>query len=162
MPTHVPIVQRWPSRVSSRYGTVAMRVLWENTRKMPIMKALTTRQRNNLLVGNDLAVEIPALAPDCRAFVVIGAYRDDHEGLGGSRVSNYLNASDQEDVRFWFRKYEIETVYIENDWDVAESDLQDSLFKNDIASVEELEQILGVYLEDFSGLDVSWRHDNPV
>ena len=125
-----------------------------------MLNTLTVRQINNLLTGNDLAAEIPASAAQRRAFVVVGAYRDVGQS-GGAPVSKFLNA-DQRDVRFWLRKYEIDTAYLENDWDVVEDDLQESLFLKGLASLEAVERELAKYLDDFANLDVSWRRDNPL
>lgn len=123
-------------------------------------KRLDIRQLNNLRTGNSLAAEMPATSEKRRAFVVIGAYREDGSA-GGSRVSKFLNAP-QDDVRFWFRKYEIPREYIENGWDVSDDDLYEAMWRNGITDIEELENEVGEFLQDFAGLDVSWRRDNPL
>jgi hypothetical protein len=123
-------------------------------------RRLNIQQLNNLYTGNSLAVEIPATSEQRRAFVVIGAYRKTGKP-GGGRVSKFLNAP-HDDMRFWFRKYEIPSDYIENDWDVTDEELYEATFRLDIPVIAELECELEKFLQDFSGLDVSWKRDNPL
>jgi hypothetical protein len=122
-----------------------------------VLRQLDMRQRNNLITGNQLAAELPASALGRRAFVVVGAYRDAGRP-GGARVSKFLNA-DQSDVRFWLRRYEVDTVFIERGWWPGEDDLHDDVFKNSIPSIEALEAELAHYLDDFSRLGTT--RDNP-
>ena len=121
-------------------------------------KQLNMRQKNNLLIGNDLAAEVTASNNDFRAFVSIGSYLPSPGG--GRRPSKILNAKNQDKIRFWLRKYEIHKDYIENMWDVTDNDLRNSSFRNEISSLDELEAELGKYLEDFSQLGLT--HDNPL
>jgi hypothetical protein len=121
-------------------------------------KQLNMWQKNNLLIGNDLAAKITASNNDFRAFVSIGSYLPSPGG--GRRPSNILNAKNQDKIRFWLRKYEIHKDYIENMWDVSDNDLRNSSFRNEISSLDELETELGKYLEDFSQLGLT--HDNPL
>jgi hypothetical protein len=121
-------------------------------------KQLNMRQKNNLLIGNDLAAEVTASNNDFRAFVSIGSYLPSPGG--GRRPSKILNAKNQDKIRFWLRKYEIHKDYIENMWDVTDNNLRNSSFRNEISSLDELEAELGKYLEDFSQLGLT--HDNPL
>ncbi len=123
---------------------------------------LTVQQLNNLRIGNSLAAEIPASLPNHRAFVVIGAYVPSKDPSWGRKPSKVLNSPDQANLYYWLRKYEVEQSYLEHDWDIAESDLHRQAQRRGIASIEELEQEIVTYLDDFSLLDVSWRRDNPV
>lgn len=121
-------------------------------------KQLDIRQKNNLLVGNGLAAEIPSSNNDFRAFVSVGSYLPSKGG--GLRPSKMLNAANQDQIRFWLRKYEIHNDYIKNMWDVSENVLRNSYFINEIPNLEELEVKLEKYLEDFSQLTLTC--DNPI
>jgi hypothetical protein len=118
---------------------------------------LDTRQRNNLLTGNELAVEVPASSPARRAFVVVGAYRDVGRP-GGAPVSKFLNA-DQRDVRFWLRRYEVDKLVIDHHRWLGEDELHASVLKTGIPSLAALEAELAHYLDDCSRLGTT--HDNP-
>ena len=126
------------------------------------MQKLKTKQINNLLTGNSLSTEIPSTSNDLRAFVVIHAYRFDVVRQCAVRLSKFLNSSDKAEAVFWLRKYEIKKEYIENDWDVADDDLTNSIFINGIKDIEQLECELSKYLDDFAVLDVGWKCDNPI
>ena len=52
--------------------------------------------------------------------------------------------------------------YIENDWDVTQDELVNEEFITDIKSIEDLENELDKYLQDYSRLDLEWRCDNPL
>lgn len=123
---------------------------------------LDIRQRNNLQTGNELAAEIPSSSPDRRAFVTIHAYLVTDNHPGGARVSRILNRDPAPNLRFTLRRYEVETTFIKNAWDVCDEDLYHSVFKKGITSLDEPEAMLHEYLDDFALLDVSWRRDNPV
>lgn len=125
------------------------------------MKKLSTKQHNNLIAGNSLAVEVSSTSDDMRAFVVISAYRYD-ENRVGINVSRFLNDRDKDNTLFWLRKYEVKKEYIENEWDVSDEELVNSVFINDIKNMEELENELSKYLDDYSGLDVEWKCENPI
>lgn len=114
------------------------------------MQHLGTRQRNNLLTGNDLTAEIPASSKDRRAFVTIHAYRESGR-LGGRFLSKFLNA-DHSDVRFWLRKYEIDQALLEVPRFPDLEELHDHIFEHDIKSIEALKVELARYLDDFSQL----------
>jgi hypothetical protein len=126
------------------------------------MQQLDIQQLNNLRTGNELAAEIPSTSSGHRAFVVIGSYLEGDKRLNGHRVSKVLNRVDEPNLRFWLRRYEVDTKYIENNWDVSEDELHNSTLRTGIPSIEELEDILRTILNDFSLLDVTWKRDNPV
>jgi hypothetical protein len=76
--------------------------------------------------------------------------------------NTYLNTTNPEIIRFWLRRYEIPCDYIDNDWDVTDDDLVDSIHIANIVGISQLEQILAQYLDDFSKLDSEWKCDNPL
>ncbi|QAA31085.1 hypothetical protein [Clostridium manihotivorum] len=123
------------------------------------MKELSIKQRNNLKVGNSLGTEIHASADELRCFIVIGAYKI-LENHGAIAVSKILNSN--ENILYFIRKYEVNKEYIENNWDVHETDLINSIRKKDISSLEELQIELLKYIDDLSVLDVTWKFDNPI
>jgi len=119
------------------------------------------RQCNNLSIGTALAVEIPSTFEDSRAFVSISAYCYNEMGTT-AKVSKFLNGKDKKNMFFSLRKYEVRKEYIENDWDVCDEELLNSVFITDIKSIEELENELSKYLNDYSKLDGAWKCDNPL
>lgn len=123
------------------------------------MMSLSTFQRNNLLVGTKLAAELSPFLPDRMAFVVVGSYVQTLRGA--ARPPKTLNV-DQPNLRFWIRKYEIDRSYLESDLDITDYNLVDSMYLNDIQTVEELENELRKYIQDFSLLEVSWKVKNPL
>ena len=122
------------------------------------MDKLSVFQKNNLFTGTNLAIELPASASDRRAFLVIGAYTQ--TSRGAVRPSTVLNV-DQSDLRFWIRKYEIERSYLETDLDITDHDFIDSVYLNNIQSLEELEFELGRYIQDLSSLENAVKVSNP-
>ncbi|MFC3801891.1 hypothetical protein [Cohnella sp. GCM10012308] len=111
-----------------------------------------TRQINNLIAGNTLAVEITSSSEERRAFVVVSSSE-----MGGS-----LNTSNISKMMYWLRKYEISIEHLENDWDVSDEELVNSIHVTDILGLENLEKELSKYLSNFSKLDVEWKCDNPL
>lgn len=73
-----------------------------------------------------------------------------------------LNDKKKRNTLFRLRKYEIKKEYIENEWDVSDDELVNAIFINDIKIFEDLEKELSRYLDDYSGLDVEWKCDNPI
>lgn len=124
------------------------------------MQKLDIKQVNNLITGNCLAVEIKSSLDDSRAFVVVGAYRQDGH-LGGASVSKFLNSKDKSDTLFWFRKFEVKKEYIDNDWDVTDDELINSVHMKNIKEICQLENELSKYLDDYSCLDLEWKTDSP-
>jgi hypothetical protein len=115
------------------------------------------RQINNLVTGTRLAAEIPASSESRRAFLVVGAYRDDP--MRPDSVSRFLNADHRSD-QFWLRTFEIDRDHIGRpDSDDFIHELAD---QEGISTIEELERLLSQYLNDLSALDVHWRLDYPV
>lgn len=123
------------------------------------MNRLSTFQHNNLITGTHLAAEIQSSAAEMRTFVVIGAYLQNSSR--SVKPSKFLNG-DQESLKFWIRKYDVNKVSIENDEDITEKDLLNAVYLKDIQSIEQLENELEKYLQDFSLMDVAWKIDNPL
>lgn len=113
---------------------------------------LDIRQMNNLIIGNSIAVEIASTSDSRRAFVVASAV-----GRGGS-----LNTTDASEMTYWLRKYEVPIEYLENDWDISDDELVNSVHVQGILGLENLEKELSNYLSDFTKLDVEWKCDNPL
>jgi hypothetical protein len=107
------------------------------------MGRFNLKQRNTLLVGTRLAMEIPSTSESRRAFIVVGAYRK-----GSGNLSKFLN-NDKGDIRFYFRKYEIEKIYIERDWDVSDDELVNSIHVKNIENIDKLEEELSKYVRTF-------------
>ena len=123
------------------------------------MGNLTTFQRNNLLIGTRLAAELQASSAELRAFVVIGAYAQTQSGP--KSPSKMLNA-EQDTLRFWLRTYEVSRHALAMDEDIIDEDLIHEIYIHDIQSIEQLEQELAQYIQDFSCMEVSWKIDNPL
>lgn len=102
--------------------------------------------------GSGLATEIIASSEDYRAFIKIKAINS----------SGFINSSDIENIKFWLRKYEIRKEFIDNDWDVSDDELINSVYINDIIGIQQLEQVLSKFLNNFALLDVEWKCDNPL
>lgn len=113
---------------------------------------LDTVQINNLIQGNGLAAEIPATACHRRAFIIVKAVR----------ATRFINTVDLEGMTFWIRKYEIDKTYIDNDWDVCDEELFNSVHFKEIVGVARVERLLANYIDNFSLLDVEWKCDNPL
>ena len=125
------------------------------------MQKLSLKQSNNLIIGTALAAEISSTSENLRAFISIGTYCYNENGRAAA-VSKFLNGKDKKSIRFILRKYEIPKEYIENDWDVCDEELINSVFINTIKSIDKLESELSKYLDDFSKLDCAWKCDNPI
>ena len=122
------------------------------------MKNLDTFQKNCIVTGTGLAAEIPSTSSELRAFVEIGSYTKTLRGA--AKPSKFLNVDDS-NLRFWIRKYEARKKDIENDLDITQDELINSIYVNDIQSIEDLEAEIGKYLGDFSLLQVKWKVDAP-
>ncbi|MBA2392724.1 MAG: hypothetical protein H0V70_08255 [Ktedonobacteraceae bacterium] len=123
------------------------------------MNKLSTFQRNNISIGTDLAAEIRSFSPELRTFVVIGAYIQ--TSSGATNPSKSLNV-EQRNLRFWIRKYDVLKEYVESDKYLTDKDLVNSIYVKDIYTIEQLENELEKYIQDFSFLEVAWKVDNPL
>ena len=121
------------------------------------MKKLNIFQRNCLVIGTHLAMEKPAFANDLRSFVVIGAYMQ--TSRGPAKASNILNKG-EENLRFWLRAYEVHKYDI--DKYLTDSDLVNSIYIDQIQSIEQLEKELEKYVPDLALMQVTWKVENPL
>ena len=110
------------------------------TIKEHFISRLNTFQRNNLITGTHLAAEIRPSSSERRAFVVIGAYLQAQSGPVKPLKS--LNI-EQDNLRFWMRKYEINKDLMEIAKDITDDDLLNAIYLNNIQTLEELENELG-------------------
>jgi hypothetical protein len=106
-----------------------------------------------------MTAELQASSPELRAFVVIGAYVQTQSGP--RRPSKMLNA-EQDNLRFWLRKYEVSRYALAMDEDISDEDLIHAIYIHDIQSIDQLEQELAQHIQDFSCMEVSWKVDNPL
>jgi hypothetical protein len=120
------------------------------------MKSFSVKQLNNLLIGTSLAVEIPSSSEELRAFIVVSSTVSKRD-----KGYNYLNKKNK-DIEYCYRKYEIPKEYIENDWDVSDDELINSIHITGIKNIKELEEKLCNYIEDLSVLEGEWKCDNPI
>jgi hypothetical protein len=120
---------------------------------------LTIEQRNNLLVGNTLAAELPASADDVRAWVEVRAYSTQSTRFHWVPVSKSLNA-DRSDQRYQLQWCEIDKEYY-NHWTDADYFIRQEGEIRDLMSIEAVEEELAKYLDDFSRLQVSWKTESP-
>lgn len=109
-------------------------------------------QRNNLLTGVPLAVELPATTNELRSFLVVHTEKN--------YVSEFVNANI--DPIFWLKKYEIPKFYIEGNYDVTEDELINLIYVYDIKGYSELENVLLKYLDDLTQLVAFWKVGNPL
>lgn len=107
-----------------------------------------------------MATEVKSTSKELRCFIVIGAYKDDD--IWGSKVSKFLSNKSKKDMKFWLRKYEVPKEYIENDWDISEDVLSNSIYIREIENLETLELELKKYIDDLSIFDVDWKCENPI
>jgi hypothetical protein len=124
------------------------------------MDSFNPFQRNNLITGIHLATEIQSSSPGLRAFVVVGAYIQSSSGKH-AKPSKSLNV-EQDNLRFWLRRYEVNRNLLETDKYIADQDLLNPVYIEDIKSIEQLEAELWKYSGDFSLMVVAWKVDNPL
>ncbi|NQX65933.1 hypothetical protein HQN90_07310 [Paenibacillus alba] len=116
------------------------------------VQVFDTRQINNLLTGNGLACEVEAGSELNRAFVKVQVINK----------QKYLNKIEPNSARFYLRKYEVPSKYIDNDWDVSDDELFNSVHEVDIVGIKNLEKQLAKYLDNFGILVNEWKCDNPL
>lgn len=116
------------------------------------MHVFDIRQINNLLTGIGLACELEATSEMNRAFVKVQVINK----------QKFLNKVEPNSARFYLRKYEVPSEYLDNDWDVTDDELFDSVHEVDIIGIKNLEIQLGKYLDDFRRLVSEWKCDNPL
>jgi len=124
------------------------------------MKRLNQNQINNLITGTSLAAELVSSHPDFRSFISTSGYL---KGKTKNKlISRSLNSAEKEDIYFCIRKYEINRIYLDNDWDVTDDEIVNSVHLVDIKGIENLERQLNRMIDDLSILEGDWNCDNPL
>jgi hypothetical protein len=126
----------------------------------PMTKKLSIEQRNNLLVGNPLAAELPSLYDDTRVWVEVMAYSRHSTPGHWVPVSTFLNA-DRSEQRYQLKWYETEKEYY-NHWSSADYRIRRAAEVRDVMSVEALEDVLAKYLEHVSLLAPNGKTESPL
>ena len=116
------------------------------------MNKFSTKQLNNLIIGNTLSCELATSHEKMRSFLTVSAVSS----------NRFINSTDPETMMFWLRKYDVPEEYIENDWDVSEDELFNSIHIKEIVGIAGLEEIVNKYLNNIQLLDVEWKCDNPL
>ena len=116
------------------------------------MQRFSIEQLNNLITGNTLSCEILTSQENIRSFLTVSAVTS----------HRYINTADPSSMVFWLRKYEVPAEYIENDWDVSDDELINSIHIKEIVGIAGLEEIVNKYLNNIQLLDVEWKCDNPL
>jgi hypothetical protein len=112
-----------------------------------------TFQRNMLLTGGNLYAVLPAAQADHRVVLTLWGYEETPEHPGGRSPSIFLNG-DHSNERFVLDVVEVRLADVEAGYDTPGTDL---FFRNDIASIDELERLVASYLDDFTRLTSSCR-----
>jgi hypothetical protein len=131
----------------------------ENGLSNTMTTKLTIEQRNNLLVGNHLAAELPSPLDDTRMWIEISAYSSQSTPQRWVPVSKFLNA-DRSDQRYKITWCEIETAYI-HDWMNSDPYIRQQSEVRDLMTIEALEAEIAKYLDDFSHLQLSRKTESP-
>jgi hypothetical protein len=124
------------------------------------LKELSTRQINNLITGNLMVVEVPAVRENHKAFIAVNAYypkNSTNEKV--EEISRSLNDIKKAGLLFWIMKCEIEEQYL-GSWD-TDYYMKDVIRIEDIKSIKELEKVLAEFLNDLSQLDNCWNVNHP-
>ncbi|WP_239616874.1 hypothetical protein [Cohnella mopanensis] len=124
------------------------------------MKRLSQNQMNNLMTGTSLAAELVSAHPDFRSFISTSGYLKCKTKK--KFISRSLNSAEKDDIYFYIRKYEINTIYLDNDWDVTDDEIVNSVHLIDIKGIENLERQLKLMIDDLSILEGDWKCDNPL
>lgn len=123
------------------------------------MQTFTIFQQNSLKTGIHLAAKIAPISPEAYAFIVIGAYVQTSSGR--RRPSNIIN-QEQPDLRFWLHKYEVTKHVLEQGGEISEKQLLNVVSLDALEDIEQLEQELRKFLQDFSLLQAAWKFDPPL
>lgn len=122
-------------------------------------KKLTLEQRNNLLVGNHLAAELPSSSDNTRVWLDVSAYSSQSTRFHWVPVSTFLNA-DRSDQLYKIRWCEIEKAYID-DWLNADLYIRQQSDVRGLVTIEAVEETLAKYLDDFSRLQLDRKTESP-
>lgn len=154
MSTQLTLVQlAWADpRLLIQYELLKCLTVIEKAEEVRSVQVFDTLQINNLLMGIGLACELEATSEMNRAFVKVQVINK----------QKFINKIDPNSAIFYLRKYEVASKYLDNDWDVTDDELFDSVYEVDIIGIENLEIQLGKYLDDFRRLVSEWKCDNPL
>lgn len=111
---------------------------------------LDTFQVNMLLTGRDLCAVIPSSREDHRLVITVCGYEEDSRRPWGRASSVFLNG-DHSNTCFRFQVDEVSAAELEyylgyDEWGKT------VVFRNGIASLDELHEVIGYYLDDFAVL----------
>jgi len=116
------------------------------------------KQENNLRIGTVLSAELKSSRNDLRKFIILRSYLYDENNrviFPPKNVNNDLN-----NLYYSIRCYELQNAYFDNNWDVAENDIENNIFIKDIRGIEVLKSALIDFISDFSILMPDWYSDN--
>lgn len=120
---------------------------------------LNIKQKNNLLTGVKLAVELEASETGLKRFITVFGYLYNEEHKF-QELTNVIKTGLDEEVYFEIRCYEIPVEYYDNHWDVTDDILINDELIDDIKGIKALENELKNYIDDFSILKPEWYCDN--
>ncbi len=69
---------------------------------------------------------------------------------------------EQPDLRFWLHKYEVTKHHLEQGGEISEKQLLNVISLDALEDIEQLEQEVRKYLQDFSLLQAARKFDPPV
>lgn len=92
------------------------------------MQVFNFSQINNLLTGVGLACELEATSELNRAFVKVQVINE----------QKYLNKIEPGSAKFYLRKYEVPSEYLDNKWDISDDELVGSVHNISIIGIKNL------------------------
>ncbi|MGE7943692.1 hypothetical protein ACQKNB_16565 [Lysinibacillus xylanilyticus] len=121
--------------------------------------SLDVKQKNNLMTGVKLAIELDSSASKLRKFLTIQGYCYDEEGHYKS-LSKVIKNGLESDIIFEIRCYEIPIEYFQNNWDIVDDELINDVRIDNVKGFDSLEKNLQVFLNDLRGLKPEWHCEN--
>lgn len=121
--------------------------------------SLDVKQKNNLMTGVKLAIELDSSASKLRKFLTIQGYCYDVEWHYKS-LSKVIKNSLESDIIFEIRCYEIPIEYFQNNWDIVDDELVNDVRIDNVKGFDSLEKNLQVFLNDLRGLKPEWHCEN--
>lgn len=121
--------------------------------------SLDVKQKNNLMAGVKLAIELDSSASKLRKFLTILGYCYDEEGHYKS-LSKVIKNGLESDIIFEIRCYEIPIEYFQNNWDIVDDELVNDVRIDNVKGFDSLEKNLQVFLNDLRGLKPEWHCEN--
>jgi hypothetical protein len=117
-----------------------------------LLSNFSIQQWNSLIRGTGLAAELPPSSSENYAFIVVHVVNP----------TPYINTAKERDLKFWIRKYEVPTIYVDEDLDVSDDELINSIHIKNILGREMLEKELSNHISDYSCLVPEWKCNNPL